>query len=272
MGGVKGRTVVITGGAGNNGLACMRVALSRGMNVAFMSSCHSKAQEAVEKLAAENPAWRSQMVGFAQNPQARIEQNMREAPDIYQADTTQEDVLRMIALRFGGIDVVINGSGGHERKNFFETDKQSWQHSMEVVEGAFFNTKLAYPYLLKSPAARVINLTTFDGRAGGYVGFFDPSFAAARGGVVALTQELARELGPKGITVNCVAIGHIEGDVPAQDTLSNEHRLEMLAATPLNRLGKPEDIAGAVNFLMSDEAAFITGAVIDVNGGVITTA
>lgn len=272
MGSVAGRTIVITGGAGNTGLACMRTALSRGMNVAFMSSCHSKAQTAVETLKKENPVWGEQMIGFAQNPQARIRQNMEEAPDIYREDTTQEDILRMIAVHFGGIDVVINGSGGHERKNFHETDKQIWQHSMEVVEAAFFNTKLAYPYLLKSPAARVINLTTFDGRAGGYPGFFDPAFAAARGGVIALTQEMARELGPKGITVNCVITGHIEGDVPAQDTLSNEQRLEMLAATPLNRLGKPEDIAGAVNFLMSDEASFITGAVIDVNGGIITTA
>ena len=138
---------------------------------------------------------------------------------------------------------------------------------MLVLEAAFFNTKLILPYLLESDAPRVINLTTCDGRAGGY--FDNPSFAAARGGIVALTQELARELGPKGVTVNCVAIGHNEQDVPDEDMLTDEQRAEMLAATPLNRLGVPGDVAGIINFLASKEASFITGAVIDVNGGIL---
>lgn len=257
------RTMIITGGAGNNGLAIVRMALRRGMNVAFMSSRHDRAQEAVGKI---EPEYRDRVVGYAQNPQAKLELNMACAPELYREDTTQEDVLRWICERFGGIDVVVNGSGGHIRKNFEETDKEFWRHSMEVVEAAFFNTKLAMPYLLESHAPRVINLTTCDGRAGGY--FDNPSFAAARGGLVALTRELARELGPKGITVNCVATGHIEQDV-AEDALTDEERAEMLVATPLKRLGVPADVAGAVNFLASEEASFITGAVIDVNGGIL---
>lgn len=257
------RTMIITGGAGNNGLAIVRMALQRGMNVAFMSSRHDRAQEAVAKI---DPEYRDYVVGFAQNPQAKLEINMACAPDLYKEDTTQEDVLRWICEKFGSIDVVVNGSGGHARKNFEETDKEFWHHSMEVLEGAFFNTKLAMPYLLKSSAPRVINLTTCDGRAGGY--FDNPSFAAARGGIIALTHEMARELGPKGVTVNCVAIGHIEQDVP-EDLLTDEERAEMLVATPLKRLGVPGDVAGAVNFLASEEASFITGAVIDVNGGIL---
>ena len=257
------RTMIITGGAGNNGLAIVRMALQRGMNVAFMSSRHDRAQEAVAKI---DPEYRDYVVGYAQNPQAKLEINMACAPDLYDKDSTQEDVLRWIYEKFGSIDVVVNGSGGHTRKNFEETDKEFWHHSMEVLEGAFFNTKLAMPYLLKSSAPRVINLTTCDGRAGGY--FDNPSFAAARGGIIALTHEMARELGPKGITVNCVAIGHIEQDVP-EDKLTDEERAEMLVATPLKRLGVPSDVAGAVNFLASEEASFITGAVLDVNGGIL---
>ena len=257
------RTMIITGGAGNNGLAIVRMALERGMNVAFMSSRHDRAQEAVAKI---DPKYRDRVVGYAQNPKAKAEINMACAPELYDENTTQEDVLRWIYEQFGSIDVVINGSGGHTRKNFEETDKEFWHHSMEVLEGAFFNTKLAMPYLLKSSAPRVINLTTCDGRAGGY--FDNPSFAAARGGIIALTHEMARELGPKGITVNCVAIGHIEEDVP-EDALTDEERAEMLMATPLKRLGVPADVAGAVNFLASEEASFITGAVIDVNGGIL---
>jgi len=80
---------------------------------------------------------------------------------------------------------------------------------------------------------------------------------------------MAKELGHLGITVNCVLIGHIEQDVPDQDTLTDEKRTELTARTPLGRLGVPSDVAGAVNFLASDEASFITGAVIDVNGGIL---
>lgn len=261
---LKGRTMIITGGAGNNGLAIVRMAVEHGMNVAFMSSRHSVAQKAVEKI---DPKYRSQVVGYAQNPQARIEENIASAPELYKPDTTQEDVLRWIYDRFGSIDVVVNGSGGHDRHNMDETDKGVWHHSAEVAEAAFFNVKLAMPYLEKSKAPRVINLTTCDGKCGGW--YPNPSFAAARGGVVALTYEMARELGPKGITVNCVLIGHIEQDVPDQDTLSDEERASLLARTPIGRLGVPADVAIAVNFLASEETSFITGTVIDVNGGIL---
>lgn|GEM_PF-541628 len=262
---LEGRTMIITGGAGNNGLAIVRMALEAGMNVAFMSSFHGKAQGAVAKM---DPKYKDHVIGFAQNPQARLQENIECDPVLYHEDTTQEDVLRWIYDRFGSIDVVVNGSGGHIRKNMEETDKKFWHHSMEVVEAAFFNTKLAMPYLLKSKAPRVINLTTCDGRNGGYC--FNPSFAAARGGVISLTNELAKELGPKGITVNCVILGHIEQDVPDEDKLPDEERQELLSRTPLGRLGVPDDVAGAVCFLASEEASFITGACIDVNGGMIT--
>lgn len=261
---LKGRTMIITGGAGNNGLAIVRMALEYGMNVAFMSSFHGKAQGAIATL---DPKYKDQVIGFAQNPQARLAENIACAPELYHEDTTQEDVLKWIYQHFGSIDVVVNGSGGHDRHNMEETDKKIWHHSMEVVEGAFFNTKLALPYLLKSKAPRVINLTTCDGKNGGW--YANPSFAAARGGIVALTYEMAKELGPQGITVNCVQIGHIEQDVPEEDILPAAERERLQSMTPLGRLGIPEDVAGAVNFLASEESSFITGAVIDVNGGVL---
>lgn len=256
---LKGRTMIITGGAGNNGLAIIRLALRSGMNVGIMSGTHAKAQGAVAKLGAE---FKDQVIGFAQNPEAAVNRGT------YAEGATQVDVLKWICDRFGSIDVVVNGSGGHVRKNMAETDKAFWAHSMEVVEGAFFNTKLALPYLEKSKAPRVINLTTCEGRNGGYD--FCPSFAAARGGILSLTSAMAKELGPKGITVNAVAIGHIEQDVPEQDTLPDAERARLLALTPLGRLGVPEDVAGAVCFLASEESAFVNGAIIDVNGGMIT--
>jgi 3-oxoacyl-[acyl-carrier protein] reductase len=256
---LKGRTMIITGGAGNNGLAIIRYAIRCGMNVGIMSGTHEKAQGAVRKLGDE---FKDHVIGFAQNPEALHNKGT------YDEGITQSDVLEWIYDRFGSIDVVVNGSGGHIRKNMEETDQAFWQHSMEVVEGAFFNTKLALPYLEKSKAPRVINLTTCEGRNGGYD--YCPSFAAARGGLLSLTSAMAKEIGPKGITVNCVVLGPIEQDVPEDDKMTNEKRSSVLLRTPLGRLGVPEDVAGAVCFLASEEASFINGAIIDVNGGLIT--
>jgi len=261
---LEGRTMVITGGAGNNGLAMVNAALEGGMNVAFLSGFHSKAQAAIAKL---DPKYKDRVVGFAQNPQAQLKANMEAAPDIYNENSRMKDVIDMIADRFGGIDVCVNAKGGHIRYDFEHTDKAIWRHSMEVVESAFVNAKLCLPYLEKSKAPRIINITTFDARNGGWI--LDPSFAAARGGLEALTYEMARDLGPKGITTNCILIGHIEGDVPAEDTLSEEKRKELLSRTPIGRLGVPQDIAAAFCFLASEESSFVNGARIDVNGGMI---
>ncbi|MDR1901895.1 MAG: SDR family oxidoreductase [Treponema sp.] len=256
---LKDRTMIITGGAGNNGLAIIRLAVKCGMNVGIMSGTHAKAQGAVKKLGDE---CKDHIIGFAQNPEAPQNKGT------YEDGITQLDVLKWIYERFGSIDVVVNGSMGHMRKNFEETDKAFWHHSMEVLEAAFFNTKLALPYLEKSRAPRVINLTTCEGRNGGYD--FCPSFAAARGGVLSLTSAMAKELGPKGITVNSVVIGPIEQDVPEETVMTEGKRASVLSRTPLGRLGVPEDVAGAVCFLASEEASFINGAAIDVNGGLIT--
>ena len=174
-GSAAGGTMIMTGGGGNNGLAVIRMALERGMNVAILSGTHAKAQAAVEKL---GPSYERQLVGYAQNPQFRLAQNLETAPEIYNEHSSQEDVLGWIAQRFGGIDVVVNGSGGHKRRSFSETDRSFWRDSMEVLEDTFFSIKLAMPYLLQSKAPRVINLTTCDGRGGGYC--FCPAFAAAR--------------------------------------------------------------------------------------------
>lgn len=261
----KGRTMIITGGAGNNGLAIVRMALEAGMNVAFMSSFHGKGQGAKAKILAEHPEYEGRVIAFAQNPQARLQENIACDPELYHEDTTQEDVLRWIYERFGSIDVVVNGSGGHDRHDMYETDKKVWHHSMEVVEGMFFNTKLALPYLKKSKCPRVINITTDSGIAGGW--YPNPSFSASRGGMIALTYEMAKEYGPLGITINTVLTGHIEGDIPEEDTLAADEKEYYRSITPLGRLGKPEDIAGIVNFLASEESSFITGQVIAVNGG-----
>ncbi len=260
---LAGRTMVITGGAGGDGLAMINAALEAGMNVAFLSGLHTKAQKAIATL---DPKYKDHVIGFAQNPEARLEENMAAAPEIYTGRTHMHDVIEMVVERFGGIDVCVNAKGGHVRYDFDHTDRAKWRHSMEVVESAFVNVKLCLPYLEKSKAARIINITTCDARNGGY--FHDPSFAAARGGLEALTYDMAIELGPRGITANCILIGHIENDT-AEDKLTDDVRADMLKKTPVGRLGEPSDLVPAFMFLASEEASFVNGARIDVNGGMI---
>ncbi len=257
------RTMIITGAASPNGNPIVDLALANGINVILLSAWHSRAQAAIEKGVSSN--YKSHVLGFAQNPQAQLKRNMEEAPELYREDTTQQDVLRWIYDRFGSIDIVVNGSGGHERREMDTTDKAFWHHDAEVPEGAFFNVMYAMPYLEKSVCPRVINITTDDGACGGW--FKNPAFAAARGGIIALTREMARELGPKGITVNCVLHSHIEGSGP--DALTDEERNELLNRTPLGRICTLKDLAGIVNFLASEQASFITGQVINVNGGLL---
>lgn len=261
---LKGRTMVITGGAGNNGLAIVNMALEAGMNVCLLSGLHGKAQKAIEKI---DPKYRDHVMGLAQNPKAQWEHNMSLAPEIYENNPRMADMMRLVYERFGSLDVVVNAKGGHVRYSFDEMDKEKWRHSMELPESAFVNAKNALPYLEKSKAPRIINIMSMDARNGGWI--LDPSFAASRAALEALTYDLAKELGPRGITSNCIVIGHIEGDVPQEDTLTEELRAELRAKTPIPRLGVPQDLPAAVAFLASEEASFVNGARIDINGGMI---
>lgn len=243
---LKGRTMVISGGAGNNGLAIVRAVIREGMNVAFFSSSTAKGEQAVLDLPEE---LRARAMGLSAN------------------DLGYDEAFRRVAERFGGVDVIVNGAGGHRHCTVEATDEREFDMCLRLLPTAFFTVKAALPYLERSPAPRVINLTTCEGRAGGYDSA--AAQAAARGGLIALTQALARELGPRGITVNCLCIGPIEGDVPRFDTLTEEKRAYLLSRTPLGRLGVPGDLPAAVEFLASEEAGFVTGAVLDVNGGLI---
>lgn len=261
---LKGRTMAITGGAGNNGMAIVRMALENGMNVCLLSGRHDKAQKAIAKL---DPKYKDQVMGLAQNPKAQWESNMEAAPEIYEKNPEMADMMRLIYERFGSLDVIVNAKGGHIRRSFYEMDDDVWEHTMRLSHSAYVNVKNSISYLEKSKAPRIINITQMDGRNGGY--FLDPAFAASRAALEALTYEMARELGPKGITSNCIIIGHIEGDVPEEDKLSEEVRADLLARTPVPRLGVPEDLPGAVAFLASEEASFVNGARIDINGGMI---
>ncbi len=266
---LEGRTLIMSGASGKYPHPLIVRALECGMNVCFMSGNHKRALEGIANVPAK---YKDRIIGFAQNPQYKLKLNMEVAPDIYTETSTSQDVLRWIYEHFGSIDVVVNasGSGLDGMRNANETDKDYWRTAACCPEDMFFNTMYALPYLEKSKCPRVINVTADDGNRGGW--FNNPASAAAKGGVISLTKELAREFGPKGITVNAVIHGHIEahdGDGNLVNVLEDKERARMVAHTPLGRMCTQEDLASAILFFACEESSFVTGQVLDVNGGLI---
>ncbi|HXG33975.1 MAG TPA: 3-oxoacyl-[acyl-carrier-protein] reductase [Bryobacteraceae bacterium] len=164
---------------------------------------------------------------------------------------------------FGRIDVLVNNAGITRDGLALRMKPEEWQSVLEVnLNGAFYAIQQALPGMVRQRWGRIINITSVVGLTGN-VG--QANYVSAKAGLIGLTKALARELAGRNITVNAVAPGFIETEMTAG--LPQEVKERMLAAIALGRFGKPEDVAGAVAFLASEEAGYITGHVLNVNGG-----
>jgi len=162
---------------------------------------------------------------------------------------------------YGGIDVLVNNAGIQIIGDSQSTTIEEWQRAIEVdLSGAFYCAKFAVPHLVERQG-QIINI----GSVRGFEGGGGPPYAAAKGGVVNMTRDLAMELGEDGVRVNCINPGYIE--TPLQDINTDEDVAKAEEHTLLPRFGKPEDVGDAAVFLASDEASFITGANLAVDGG-----
>ena len=166
---------------------------------------------------------------------------------------------------FGHLDILVNNAGINQSAPIEELEERAWDNVLNInLKGTYFCIKSAVPVMRKQGSGRIINIASISGQTGGVAA--GANYSASKGGMVAMTKTLARELAPFSITVNAIAPGQIDtsmGAVPAE-------RLEkLLEQIPLRRLGVPEDIAYATLFLASDEAGYITGATLDVNGGIL---
>ena len=176
-----------------------------------------------------------------------------------------EAAVAKTAEAFGGIDIVVNCAGILGTKSIEEMPREGeWNRVLDIdLSGTFFVCQKALPYLKKSAAGRIINISSLSGRNGGFEGSM--AYVAAKGGVVAITRGMARHLAPYKITVNAVCPGTTETEILKGYTPERiENQVKNIL---LGRLGKPEEIAGAVCYLASDEAAFVTGLMLDINGG-----
>lgn len=169
------------------------------------------------------------------------------------------------AESLGRIDVLVNNAGIYPMKPFIEIDEEDWDRVINVnLKGVFLFTKAVLPYMIKQRFGRVINISSI---AGPIVGFpYLTHYCASKAGIVGFTKSLALEVAQFNITVNAVAPGPIE--TPGTTKVVAREALEaVVKAIPIGRIGKPRDVASVVLFLSSEEASFITGQLIVVDGG-----
>ncbi|MCG8513250.1 MAG: 3-oxoacyl-ACP reductase FabG [Halanaerobiales bacterium] len=183
--------------------------------------------------------------------------------------TSEEDIKKTVTAtfnEFGRIDILVNNAGITQPVKVLDTTPEDWTRIMEVnLKGTFMITKAVLPVMIKEKYGRIINISSVSGKRGGGV-FGGAHYSASKAGMLAFAKALAREVGRQGITANSVTPGLVATDIRG-GLESKEEQQKMTADIPCGRMAIPEEIAATVCFLASEEAAYITGEDIDINGG-----
>ena len=244
---LTGKTALVTGGSRGIGRAIVLRLATQGADVAF--SYKGNATAAAEVVAA-------------------VEAMGRRALSI-QADARSQEgaegLVKSVLEAFTKIDILVNNAGITRDNLIMRMNPEEWSEVLETnLFGAFYAIKAVTRPMLKARGGRIINITSVSGQAG-QTG--QANYSAAKAGLIGLTKATARELASRGITVNAVAPGFVLTEL-TQDLPQNLQD-EITVRTPLGRFGTTEEIANAVAFLASDEAAYITGQVLAVDGGLV---
>jgi 3-oxoacyl-[acyl-carrier protein] reductase len=244
MANLQGRIALVTGASQGIGRACALELARAGAVVALAA----RNQVKLAQVAAEIQAADGQAVAFA-------------------LDVASEEQIKAgaksILERFGKVEILVNNAGMTRDGLMLRMKRADWDDVVATnLTGAFLLTQALLGPMLRNRWGRIINISSVVGRTGqaGQV-----NYAATKAGIIGLTRSMAREFAPRGVTVNAVAPGYIE--TPMTAVLDDKQREAMLTQIPLGRPGTDLEIAQAVAFLSSDAAAYITGHVLDVNGG-----
>ena len=244
---LKHRVAVVTGGARGIGKAIALSFLREGGRVAIIDSDKERLEMLEKEMREEK------------NEVAVIPCNITKSGDV-------KEMVDQVRQGFGRIDILVNNAGIIRRGTIETITEEDWDRVIEVnLKGTFNCCKAVTPIMISQGYGKIINVTSIAGKMGDITSA--PGYGPSKAGVEALTKTLARQLAQYGINVNAVSPHAIETEMSAQ--WSEGKRREIIASIPLGRLGRPEDVAEAVLFLASDSASFITGEILDDNGGAL---
>jgi len=243
---LTGKVALITGSSMGLGRAFALDLAKAGANVIVNNRKGGEAAEAVVK---------------------EIESMGREAAlapcDIGNAESVAK-MVDTILSRFRKIDILVNNAGVSIDGTTVKYDPEAWDRVMKTnIYGAFFCSKYCLPSMMQQRWGRIINISSLVGQTG-VIG--TPAYTASKAAIIGYTKTLAKEVARRGITANCISLGYFEGG-GLLETVPEKIAQDILANIPIGRWGKAEEISSAINYLVSDAAAYITGQTLNINGG-----
>lgn len=248
MGDIEKKVALVTGGSRGIGKS---IALRLARDGAFVVVNYAKNEDAAKEVLSEIEK------GGGKGKISRF--------SVSDFDTVQEEVEKIVTEQ-GGLHILVNNAGITQDTLLLRMKFGDWENVITTnLNGVFNCTKAVTRIMMKQRYGRIINITSVVGEMGNSG---QTNYAASKAGIIGFTKAAAREMAPRSITVNAVSPGFIETDIT--NNLPEEIRNQYIEKIPLGRFGSPEDVAGVVAFLTSDEASYITGEVVRVNGGIYT--